>query len=128
MIAAELAASLASDLSCKITPLNRIAHEPDAAASSGPRARRSAPAGSARLHYLGANARLNEKNRWFLFRKVLRLDAAPTEAPLSITVDGRYILYVNGRKLGRGPVRCSPLFQRYDDYDIAAVPAAQAPM
>ena len=73
-----------------------------------------------RKHYLGADARPNEKNRWFLFRKTVRLAAAPTSAPFSITVDGRYILYVNGAELGRGPVRCSPLFQRYDDYDLAA--------
>jgi hypothetical protein len=75
------------------------------------------PAGY-RKHYLGADARPNEKNRWFLFRKTVRLPAAPTAAPLSITVDGRYVLYVNGAELGRGPVRCSPLFQRYDDYDL----------
>jgi alpha-L-rhamnosidase len=74
----------------------------------------------ARLHYLGANARPNEKNRWFLFRKTVSLAEAPASAPLSITVDGRYVLFVNGEKIGRGPVRCSPLFQRYDDYDIAA--------
>jgi alpha-L-rhamnosidase len=72
-----------------------------------------------RKHYLGADARPNEKNRWFLFRKTVRLAAAPTAAPLSISVDGRYILYVNGAEQGRGPVRCSPLFQRYDDYDLA---------
>jgi len=78
----------------------------------------------ARLHYLGANARLNEKNRWFLFRKVVNLSSPPASAPLSITVDGRYVLFVNGEKIGRGPVRCSPLFQRYDDYDVA--PALRA--
>ena len=71
-----------------------------------------------RLHYLGAAARPNEPNRWFLFRKTVQLDAAPTKAPLSITVDGRYVLFVNGAQIGRGPVRCSPLFQRYDDYDL----------
>ena len=73
-----------------------------------------------RKHYLGAEARPNEKNRWFLFRKTVRLATAPSAAPLSITVDGRYVLYVNGAEQGRGPVRCSPLFQRYDDYDLAA--------
>ena len=72
-----------------------------------------------RKHYLGADARPNEKNRWFLFRKTVRLGGAPDRAPFSITVDGRYILYVNGVRLGRGPARCSPLFQRYDDYDLA---------
>jgi hypothetical protein len=77
-----------------------------------------------RMHYLGAAARPNEPNRWFLFRKQVSLAAAPTKAPLSITVDGRYVLFVNGAEIGRGPVRCSPLFQRYDDYDLAAALAA----
>src|SRR5580658_1581696 len=73
-----------------------------------------------RKHYLGADGRPNEKNRWFLFRRFVRLDGPAGRAPLSITVDGRYMLYVNGALQGRGPVRCSPLFQRYDDYDLAA--------
>jgi hypothetical protein len=72
-----------------------------------------------RKHYLGHDARPNEKNRWFLFRKTVRLDGPADRAPFSITVDGRYILYVNGMRQGRGPVRCSPLFQRYDEYDLA---------
>jgi|HubBroStandDraft_1064217.scaffolds.fasta_scaffold02988_6 alpha-L-rhamnosidase len=72
-----------------------------------------------RKHYLGYDARPNEPNRWFLFRKVVRLEGPASAAPLSITVDGRYILHVNGREIGRGPVRCSPLFQRYDEYDVA---------
>lgn len=58
-------------------------------------------------------------NRWFLFRTTLDLDAVPTEALTDITVDGRYLLYVNGAEIGRGPVRCSPLAQRYDTYDLA---------
>jgi alpha-L-rhamnosidase len=42
--------------------------------------------------------------------------AAP---PTDITVDGRYLLFVNGAQIGRGPVRCSPLAQRFDTYDLA---------
>jgi alpha-L-rhamnosidase len=72
-----------------------------------------------RKHYLGADGRPNEKNRWFLFRRAVRLEGPAARAPFQITVDGRYILYVNGVEQGRGPVRCSPLFQRYDDYDLA---------
>ncbi|HEY1447966.1 MAG TPA: alpha-L-rhamnosidase N-terminal domain-containing protein [Caulobacteraceae bacterium] len=53
-----------------------------------------------------------------MFRKVFELAAPPVRAPFSITVDGRYQLFVNGQRVGRGPVRCSPLFQRYDDYDL----------
>jgi hypothetical protein len=76
------------------------------------------PHGS-RSVYLGRPRRDNETNRWFFFRKRVELAAAPTQAPFSITVDGRYQLFVNGALQGRGPVRCSPLFQRYDDYDLA---------
>ena len=61
----------------------------------------------------------NEKNRWFFFRKRVELPARPAAAPISITVDGRYVLYVNAAPVGRGPVRCTPLFQRYDEYDLA---------
>jgi alpha-L-rhamnosidase len=75
--------------------------------------------GGGRRVYLGAGGRPFEKNRWFLFRKRVELPARPASAPLSITVDGRYVLFVNGKQIGRGPVRCSPLFQRYDDYDLA---------
>ena len=71
--------------------------------------------------YLGHEGRPYEKNRWFLFRKIVDLPAQPDAAPVSITVDGRYILYVNGSRIGRGPVRCSPLYQRYDDYDLTGV-------
>jgi alpha-L-rhamnosidase len=76
------------------------------------------PDGGRRV-YLGDRARPFEKNRWFLFRKVIDLRAGPEAAKVSITVDGRYVLYVNGRQIGRGPVRCSPLYQRYDEYDLA---------
>ena len=59
------------------------------------------------------------KNRWFLFRTMLELGQVPATASTDITVDGRYLLFVNGQKVGRGPVRCSPLFQRFDTYDLA---------
>jgi alpha-L-rhamnosidase len=67
---------------------------------------------------LGARRRDELPNRWFLFRRTLEIDATIISSDISITVDGRYLLYVNGAEIGRGPVRCSPLFQRYDSYDI----------
>ncbi len=57
------------------------------------------------------------RNRWFLFRRRFQLPAAPDTAALTVTVDGRYQLFVNGQRLGRGPVRCDPLYQRTDTYD-----------
>ena len=59
------------------------------------------------------------KNRWFLFRTTIDLIEPLAAADTRITVDGRYLLYVNGVLAGRGPVRCSPLAQRYDSYDLA---------
>lgn len=58
-------------------------------------------------------------NGWFLFRRRFSLPSQVEKADLSITVDGRYKLYVNGRLIGRGPVRSSPHYQRYDTYHIS---------
>ena len=64
----------------------------------------------------GVAPRTDGLNRWFLFRRRVDLDFDPDEAALKITSDGKYQLFVNGLRLGRGPVRCSPLHQRYDTY------------
>jgi hypothetical protein len=74
-----------------------------------------------RRTYLGAEVPADQKNRWYFFRKVVDLPVSPGQGSLSITLDGRYLLYVNGVRIGRGPVRCSPLFQRYDTYDLAGL-------
>ena len=58
-------------------------------------------------------------NRWFMLRRRIELSAKPDSARVKVTADGRYILYVNGACVGRGPVRCNPLYQRYDEYDLA---------
>ena len=36
-----------------------------------------------------------------------------------ITADSRYVLWVNGHEVGRGPARSQPYRQRYDSYDLA---------
>ena len=54
-----------------------------------------------------------------LYRRSFRLDEVPREAPARLTADSRYILYVNGREVGRGPARSQPLRLRYDEYDLA---------
>lgn len=40
-------------------------------------------------------------------------------AALNVSADGRYILYLNGKRLGRGPARCHPGWQYLDPYDVA---------
>lgn len=54
-----------------------------------------------------------------LFRKRLMLEAVPERVPARITADSRYILYVNGVELGRGPIRSQPRRLHYDLYDLA---------
>ncbi|MEY3234646.1 MAG: hypothetical protein RL230_1917, partial [Pseudomonadota bacterium] len=46
----------------------------------------------------GGVARTEKPNRWFLFRRVVTLSDVPTKAELSITVDGRYVAFVNGKE------------------------------
>ncbi|MEO8661114.1 MAG: alpha-L-rhamnosidase C-terminal domain-containing protein [Bryobacteraceae bacterium] len=58
--------------------------------------------------------------RFYAFRNNVALAAAPAKAPIRITADSRYILWVNGVLVGRGPARCFPEKQSYDEYDIGA--------
>lgn len=68
----------------------------------------------------GAKRREEGTNRWFLFRRRFTLAGPAEQASLTVTVDGRYQLFVNGTRIGRGPVRCDPHHQRTDTYDVAA--------
>jgi hypothetical protein len=55
-----------------------------------------------------------------MFRTTFDVEALPAEAPARLTADSRYVLWVNGREVGRGPARSQPYRQRYDSYDLAA--------
>lgn len=54
-----------------------------------------------------------------LFRQVFTLAALPARAPARLTADSRYVLYVNGREVSRGPARSQPRRMMYDLYDLA---------
>ena len=56
------------------------------------------------------------------FRKTFELPSQPRNAPAYVTADSRYRLYVNGKFVGRGPVRSYPRFQYYDVYDLSDIP------
>jgi hypothetical protein len=53
------------------------------------------------------------------FRRRLELPEDPVTAPVRVTADSRYILWVNGEFVGRGPARVFPWAQPYDEYDVA---------
>ena len=59
-------------------------------------------------------------NFYLCARKVFELRSAPGRAVLYCTADSRYKLYVNGRYIGRGPARCLPAWQSYDEYDVTS--------
>jgi alpha-L-rhamnosidase len=75
--------------------------------------------GLMRLFVGGRKPRTERPNRFFLFRRRVVLPGAPDEARLELTVDGRYQLFANGQRVGRGPVRCDPLYQRVDTHELA---------
>ncbi|SCG46814.1 alpha-L-rhamnosidase [Micromonospora echinaurantiaca] len=56
-------------------------------------------------------------DRRVLFRRVFDLPEPPVTAPLRITADSRYVLWVNGRELARGPARSHPARLPYDTVD-----------
>ncbi|WP_029192708.1 family 78 glycoside hydrolase catalytic domain [Paenibacillus harenae] len=59
------------------------------------------------------------RNEWHCFRKSFAVPQEGwSEASLRITADSRYVLYVNGTRLGRGPVRSWPAEQSYDTYEV----------
>ena len=53
------------------------------------------------------------------FRKTFHLDQVPSRVPARITADSRYLLFVNGEPVGRGPIRSQPRRMHYDLYDLA---------
>lgn len=54
-----------------------------------------------------------------LYRRTLTLGDVPASVPSRLTADSRYVLFVNGQEVGRGPIRSQPRRLRYDEYDLA---------
>lgn len=59
-------------------------------------------------------------NCFALFRRVFDLASVPAHAPLFITADQSYRLYVNGHFIARGPARGFQHRWPYDEIDLAA--------
>ncbi|HVX44638.1 MAG TPA: alpha-L-rhamnosidase C-terminal domain-containing protein [Mycobacteriales bacterium] len=60
-------------------------------------------------------------DRRVLFRRTFELDLVPETAPLRITADSRYILFLNGIELSRGPIRHGRRQLHFDLLDAADV-------
>ncbi len=58
-------------------------------------------------------------NAYVLFRHEVKLNRAPKIAPLFITADQSYQLYINGAFVGRGPARGFQSHWPFDEIDVA---------
>ena len=58
-------------------------------------------------------------NCYVLFRREFTLDRVPRRAPLFITADQSYQLYINGAFVGRGPARGYQSHWPYDEIDVS---------
>lgn len=59
------------------------------------------------------------KQVYAVFRKTLDLKEQPKSAVLRLFADSRYILWVNGTYVDRGPCRFDPIGPEYDTLDVA---------
>ena len=59
------------------------------------------------------------RNAWRCFRRAFALDSTDWDAArIAISADSRYVLWVNGILVGRGPVRSWPGSLMYDTWGI----------
>ncbi|MBK1875474.1 alpha-L-rhamnosidase N-terminal domain-containing protein [Pelagicoccus mobilis] len=54
-----------------------------------------------------------------LARRSFELSERPSSARLKISATSIYELYVNGQYVARGPARCAPHHQSYDEFEVA---------
>src|SRR5271165_604409 len=55
----------------------------------------------------------------FHFRKTIHLAAKPDKFIVHVSADNRFILYVNGKRMGEGPARGDLAHWRYETLDLA---------
>jgi alpha-L-rhamnosidase len=55
----------------------------------------------------------------FHFKKVIALETLPQRFIVQVSADNRFILYVNGRRVGEGPARGDLMHWRYETFDLA---------
>jgi len=53
------------------------------------------------------------------FRRAVTLTSVPASYPVRVSADNRFILYVNGKRVGDGPARGDLSHWRYEGFDLA---------
>ncbi|MCX7176521.1 MAG: family 78 glycoside hydrolase catalytic domain [Proteobacteria bacterium] len=78
------------------------------------------PRGLGREGFWTAPPRLpGETNRFVMFRRRFDVSGPVESAPVVVTADGRYQLFINGVLIGRGPARSASAQAVLDPYDLA---------
>lgn len=70
------------------------------------------------LSWYGTRTR---RDSFALYRTTFSLEAVPDEATCRVTADGRYLLMINGVRIGSGPARSEPAHRTFDRYQPASV-------
>lgn len=71
------------------------------------------------IGFLGATINPKAPEAHGLFRRQISLENVPERVPARITADSRYLLFVNGQEVSRGPIRSQPRRLHYDLLDLA---------
>jgi alpha-L-rhamnosidase len=58
-------------------------------------------------------------NRFCYLRRTVQLDAVPASVPARVTADSRFVLFVNGVEVARGPARSIPERLAWTEIDLA---------
>ena len=67
----------------------------------------------------GAIPGLDGQRHCVALRRDVEIGEVPQHAPARVCADSRYVLWVNGVEVARGPVRINPRRRKYDVIDIA---------
>ncbi len=71
-------------------------------------------------NWIWTSGESSPRNAYAYFRKSFSISAVPESATIRVTADSRYILYVNGIEVRRGPSRSHTRYRTYDTIDAAA--------
>ena len=71
-------------------------------------------------HFIWLNSAPTGQQVYAVFRKCFELKEIPKNALLYLFADSRYILWINGKYVERGPCRFDPIAPEYDILDIGS--------
>lgn len=70
-------------------------------------------------HPAAVEADSSQKPVALQFRRTAQLQRVPASLPVRVSADNRFILYVNGQRVGQGPARGDLAHWRYQRFDLA---------